>query len=108
MDLHFHLQESKVAVDESKSPHLIHCPNKGGYLASQPTGNKRSEIGKGWRQRVRDVDPKADGGGGWAADKHLPDSEGRKRRRIKRYFKIRYKTFQIKFERCHWTKTINK
>lgn len=24
-----------MAVDESKSPHLIHCPNEGGYLASQ-------------------------------------------------------------------------
>ena len=26
-------------MDESKSPHLIHCPNKDGYLASQ--GNRR-------------------------------------------------------------------
>ena len=36
-----------MAVHESKSPHLIDCPNKGGYLAPQPIGEKRSGIGKG-------------------------------------------------------------
>ena len=40
-----------MAVHESKSPHLIHCPNKGGYLASQPTGEKRSGTGEGRRQQ---------------------------------------------------------
>lgn len=35
-----------------KSPHLIHGPNKGGYLGFQPVRNKRCETGKGWKEKV--------------------------------------------------------
>lgn len=52
-DLHFHSQDWIVAVDESMSSHLIHSPNKGGYLPFQPIGNKISEIGEGWREKVQ-------------------------------------------------------
>ena len=35
-----------MGVHESKSPRLIHCPNKGGYLASQPKERREVEQGK--------------------------------------------------------------
>lgn len=66
-----------MAVDASKSPYLIHGPNKNGYLASWPIGNKRCEMGQDGKRQYREGDSKT-GGTEETQINASPDSQDKK------------------------------